>query len=87
MSELVHISKVLDEWADNFDCLRGEKMSEHQKNEAEKALDNADRMVLEGYDSMTVYRRGLHKLNQLGLNVYDITAYKRRLEQITGVSN
>ena len=65
----------------------GESMSEHQKNEAEKALDNADRMVLEGYDSMTVYRRGLHKLNQLGLNVYDITAYKRRLEQITGVSN
>lgn len=85
MSELVHISKVLDEWADNFDCLRGEKMSEHQKNEAEKALDNADRMVLEGYDSMTVYRRGLHKLQQLGLNTFDFQAYKRRLEAVAGL--
>jgi hypothetical protein len=42
-------------------------------------------MLLEGFDSLTVLRRGLHKLNQLGLNVYDFTRYKRRLEQVTGV--
>jgi hypothetical protein len=60
-------------------------MSESQKTQAEQVIDHADKMLLEGYDSLTVLRRGLHKLNQLGLNVYDFTRYKRRLEQVAGV--
>jgi hypothetical protein len=76
---------VIDEWADKFDNLRGESMSESQKTQAEQVIDHADKMLLEGFDSLTVLRRGLHKLNQLGLNVYDFTRYKRRLEQVTGV--
>jgi hypothetical protein len=60
-------------------------MSEAQKTQAEQVIDHADKMLLEGYDSFTVYQRGLHKLNQLGLNVYDFTRYKRRLEQVAGV--
>jgi hypothetical protein len=60
-------------------------MSENQKTQAEQVIDYADKMLLEGYDSFAVYRRGLHKLNQLGLNVYDFTRYKRRLEQVAGV--
>jgi hypothetical protein len=60
-------------------------MSENQKTQAEQVIDMADKMLLEGYDSLTVLRRGLHKLNQLGLNVYDFTRYKRRLELVAGV--
>jgi hypothetical protein len=60
-------------------------MSENQKTQAEQVIDHADKMLLEGSDSFTVYQRGLHKLNQLGLNVYDFTRYKRRLEQVAGV--
>jgi hypothetical protein len=60
-------------------------MSENQKTQAEQVIDHADKMLLEGYDSLTVLRRGLHKLNQLGLNVYDFTRYKRRLELVAGV--
>jgi hypothetical protein len=85
MSEFQHISKVIDEWADKFDNLRGESMSESQKTQAEQVIDHADKMLLEGFDSLTVLRRGLHKLNQLGLNVYDFTRYKRRLELVAGV--
>jgi hypothetical protein len=60
-------------------------MSENQKTQAEQIIDHADKMLMEGLDSLTVLRRGLHKLNQLGLNTYDFTRYKRRLEQVAGV--
>jgi hypothetical protein len=66
-------------------CRGGGSMSENQKTQAEQVIDMADKMLLEGYDSLTVLRRGLHKLNQLGLNVYDFTRYKRRLELVAGV--
>jgi hypothetical protein len=76
---------VIDEWADKFDNLRGESMSESQKTQAEQVIDHADKMLLEGFDSLTVLRRGLHKLNQLGLNLADFRHYRQRLEQVTGV--
>jgi D-lyxose ketol-isomerase len=60
-------------------------MSENQKTQAEQVIDKADQMLLEGYDSLTVLRRGLHKLNQLGLNLFDFRYYRQRLEKITGV--
>jgi hypothetical protein len=60
-------------------------MSKSQQDDAEAIIDHADKMLLEGFDSLTVLRRGLHKLNQLGLNTYDFTRYKRRLEQVAGV--
>jgi hypothetical protein len=60
-------------------------MSENQKTQAEQVIDKADQMLLEGFDSLTVLRRGLHKLNQLGLNLFDFRYYRQRLEKITGV--
>jgi hypothetical protein len=60
-------------------------MSENQKTQAEQVIDHADKMLLEGYDSLTVLRRGLHKLNQLGLNTFDFRYYRQRLEKIAGV--
>jgi hypothetical protein len=66
-------------------CRGGGSMSESQKTQAEQVIDHADKMLLEGYDSLTVLRRGLHKLNQLGLNLFDFRYYRQRLEKITGV--
>jgi hypothetical protein len=60
-------------------------MSENQKTQAERILDWADETLMEGYDSMTVFRRALHKLNQLGLNTFDFRYYRQRLEKIAGV--
>ena len=62
----------------------GESMSENQKTQAERILDWAEHMV-KVMDSFSVYQQGLHKLNQLGLNTYDITDYKRRLEKVAGL--
>jgi predicted KAP-like P-loop ATPase len=85
MSEPVHISKIIEELAEQYEWARGHNMSKSQQDDAEAIIDHADKMLMEGYDSLTVLRRGLHKLNQLGLNLFDFRYYRQRLEKITGV--
>lgn len=60
-------------------------MSEYQKNQAEQVIDWADSRIHNGFDSMTVFRQALHKLDQLALNSYDYRRYRMRIEAITGV--
>lgn len=59
-------------------------MSKAQQTQAEAIIDHAEN-ALKYNDSVMVLKQSIWKLNQLGLNVYDFTAYKRRLEKIAGV--
>ena len=60
-------------------------MSETQRTQAEKIIDDADAMLLKGYDSLTAWRWAVHKLNQLGLNSRDYRYFWQRLDLVTGV--
>jgi hypothetical protein len=86
MSEPVHISKIIEELAEQYEWARGHNVTLIQRDmKADVVLRLAALKLKWGYDSMTVHVEALRELDKLAFNISDLRYYKMKLSKVTGV--